>query len=261
MEESSTFNLIVYEVKEGVARIVLNRPPLNVMNTEMLVEIRRALEDANRREDVRVVIITGAGKAFSAGADVKDHLPEKVDAFIKAFNEVFLTIFNVDKPVIAAVNGYALGGGCELVIACDLAVASSNAQIGQPEIDVGVFPPVAAVLMPRMLGWMKTFELVAGGNTISGEEAARIGLVNKAVPPEKLEEEANNLASKFLGKSPIVLKLTKKALRTAAGVKEVSRLLTGPITDIYMNELMKTEDAVEGLKAFLEKRKPKWKGK
>lgn len=259
-QHAGGFSFISYEVRDGVAKITLNRPPLNVMTTEMILEIKNALTDAGKREDAKVVVITGSGRAFSAGADVKDHMPDKVEAFMKAFNDLFATILDLDKPVIAAVNGYALGGGCELAIACDLVVAASNAQIGQPEISVGVYPPVAVVLMPRLLGWFKAFELVMTGDSISGEEAARIGLVNKAVPPEKLEEEVGKLASKLLEKSPAVLKVAKKALRVAGGVEDAKKLLQS-VSDIYMNELMRTEDAVEGLKAFLEKRKPVWRGR
>jgi cyclohexa-1,5-dienecarbonyl-CoA hydratase len=256
----SPYKFIIYEVKDGVAWITLNRPPLNVMNTEMLLELADAFRRAGADGSTSVIAVTGAGRAFSAGADVADHMPDKVEAFIKAFNGVFYAMWEVDKPIVAVVNGHALGGGCELVIACDMAVASTQAQIGQPEIAVGVYPPVAVPLMPLLLGPSKAFELILTGERISGEEAARIGLVNKAVPPDKLMEAAGELIAKLKDKSPIVLQITKRALKRAIRLAELKAIME-VVTKIYMEELMKTEDAVEGLRAFLEKRKPVWKGR
>lgn len=254
------YKYLNYEVRDQVAWITLNRPPLNVMNTEMLLELADAFKNAGGDPAVVAIVVTGAGKAFSAGADVADHMPEKVERFIKAFNEVFYTMWEVDKPIVAAVNGHALGGGCELIIACDMAIASTEAQIGQPEVAVGVYPPIAIPVMPMLVGHMKASELILTGDRVSGAEAASMGLVNKAVPPDKLMEAVNELLAKLKDKSPVVLRITKKALKRAVQL-EALREMVEAVTKIYLEELMKTEDAVEGLKAFLEKRKPMWKGR
>jgi len=254
------FKNIVYERVDGVARVVLDRPPLNILNVEMLSELVMALENAMTDENVKVVVITGAGdRAFSAGVDIKDHFPDKIDTTLKLFHKVFLVLASGHKPTIAVVNGFALGGGCELAAACDMVIASEKAQFGQPEISVGAIPTVATVLLPRLIGRKRAFELIYTGDIISAEEAKQIGLVNKVVPAEKLEEATKELVNKLKNKSPVVLKLTRMALYQTLN-QDFKEALDN-VTRIYLDLLMRTEDAVEGLRAFLEKRSPQWKGK
>jgi len=257
---SLTFRNILYESTDGLARISINRPPLNILNVETLLELTMALERARNDASVAVVVITGVGdRAFCAGVDIKDHLPEKVGSTLSVFNKVFYTLESLDRPTIAVVNGLALGGGCELAIACDMIIASETAQFGQPEIKVGAIPPVAVALLPKLVGRRKALELVLTGDVITATEAKHIGLVNRVVPTERLEEATRELVAKLKVNSPIVLRLTRMALRQSQDLDFKNGL--EKVTDIYLNLLIRTEDAVEGLKAFLEKRKPQWKGK
>jgi len=254
------FKNILYDVVDGVAKISINRPPLNILNSETLFELTMALEKARGDPSVFLVLITGSGsRAFSAGVDIKDHLPDKVSSTLSVFNGVFYTLRSLGKPAIAVVNGVALGGGCELAMGCDMIVASETAQFGQPEITVGAIPPVAVVLLPKLIGPIKAFELILTGDVITAVEAKQIGLVNRVVPPEELDECVKEITGKLREKSPVVLKLTHMSLRQILDVdfrKELEE-----VTGMYLNLLMRTEDAVEGLKAFMEKRKPQWKGK
>lgn len=251
---------ILYETAEDVAKITINRPPLNVLNIEALTELNMALECARDDVNAKVIIIEGAGeKAFSAGLDIKDHFPERIETALNTFNRTFSLLMTADKPTIAMVQGLALGGGCELACGCDMIVASEKAQFGQPEINVGAIPSMATVLLPRLVGRKKAFELILTGEVIDAAEAKRIGLVNHVVPPEKLEEKIMDLASNLKEKSPVVTKLTRMALYQSIDLDFKKAVDT--VTGLYLNSLIKTEDAVEGLNAFLEKRKPQWKGK
>lgn len=251
---------VLYESADGVAKISINRPPLNILNAETLLELTMVLETARTDSSVSVVVITGVGdRAFSAGVDIRDHLPERVGSTLNVFNKVFYALQRLDKPTIAVVNGVALGGGCELAMGCDMVMASEKAKFGQPEIAVGAIPPIAVVLLPRLVGPAKAYELILTGDVITAAEAERIGLVNKVVPQEKLDEATKELTTKLKEKSPIVLKLTRMSLRQIIDADFKKDLES--VTDMYLNLLMRTEDAVEGLKAFLEKREPQWKGK
>jgi len=257
---SQRFNNIIYKVEDGVARIAINRPPLNVLNRETIQDIIAALENADIDKNVYMVVITGAGdRAFSAGVDVSAHLPNKINKTLDQFHKMFHLLADLRKPTIAVVNGFALGGGCELAIACDIVVASDKAQFGQPEIKVGAIATVAAALLPKLIGRKQALELIFTGDTINAAEAQKIGLVNKVVPPEKLADATNELINKLKEMSPIVLQLVRRAIYQGID-SDFKKALDG-ITEIYLKQLIRTKDAVEGLKAFLEKRKPEWKGK
>jgi cyclohexa-1,5-dienecarbonyl-CoA hydratase len=257
---TESFKNILYDSLNGVAKICINRAPLNILNSETLMELTVALEKARSDSSVFLIVISGAGdRAFSAGVDIRDHLPDKVSSTLAIFNKVFYTLRDLDKPTVAIVNGVALGGGCELAIGCDMIIASEKAQFGQPEITVGAIPPVAVVLLPKLVGPTKALELILTGDVITATEAQRIGLVNKVVSQEKLDESLKQLVDKLREKSPIVLNLTRMALKRILDVDFKKEL--EETTDLYLHLLMRTEDAVEGLKAFMEKRKPQWKGK
>lgn len=251
-----SYRFITVEQDEGRVTLTLNREPLNVLNIDMMREINQAL-DALKGKPVKLLLFKAVGKAFSAGVDVGEHLGDRAEEMIEVFHGMFRRLDTLPTLSIAQVQGAALGGGCELALYCDLVVASEKARFGQPEIQVGVFPPIAALLFPRIMGWKKAMELILSGATISAAEALALGLVNKVVPPENLEEEVEKYCRSFLSLSGVVLALTKKALYAGLGDDREKGLQA--IEAVYLGELMKTHDAEEGLKAFLEKRKPEWK--
>jgi cyclohexa-1,5-dienecarbonyl-CoA hydratase len=251
-----SYQHIQLEVKDAMGIITLNREPLNVLNIAMMKEINQAL-DSLKGAQIKLLLFKAAGKAFSAGVDVGEHLGDQVNEMIEVFHGIFRRMDALPAVSIASVQGAALGGGCELALYCDLVIASEKAKFGQPEIQVGVFPPIAALIFPRITSRKKALELVLSGEVIGAQEALALGMVNKVVAAETLEEELGKFCGKFLGLSGLVLALTKKAFNAglmdpaAQGLKEVEK--------VYLQELMKTKDAEEGLKAFLEKRKPIWK--
>jgi len=251
------FKHIQTELKDGVATLTLNRAPLNVFNIEMMEEINSYLEELKKEKSLKLLVIQAMGKAFSAGVDVGEHLGDLVYKMIEVFHKMFRLMDALKVPSIAVVNGSALGGGCELALYCDMVIATEKAKFGQPEIQVGVFPPIAALIFPRMIGRKKAMELILSGETISAQEALTLGLVNKVVPEVSFDQEVNSFIEKFKKLSGVVLKLTKEA--TLAGLNDDTDKGLKVIEKIYLDRLMKTNDALEGLKAFLEKRKPTWK--
>jgi cyclohexa-1,5-dienecarbonyl-CoA hydratase len=256
---AAEYNNIVVKKDKHIAKIILNRPPVNVLNIEMMKEINSALEGFQKDEQLKAVVIGAQGKMFSAGVDVSDHTEDKVKEMINVFHKIFENLNRIKAPTVALVNGAALGGGCEVATFCDLVIASEKAKFGQPEIKVGVFPPIASIMFPRIMGMKKAFEMILTGETIRAEEAKEIGLVNAVLPVDNFEKESEAIIDRLASLSSTVLQLTKKSLYEPLGSKyeDAVKIVEG----IYLDQLMKTEDANEGLKAFLEKREPVWKNK
>jgi cyclohexa-1,5-dienecarbonyl-CoA hydratase len=232
---------------------------LNIIDIPLIEEMHNALARVHVAGDLKVLVIDHQGKAFSAGVSIKDHTPDKVGEMIEKFHGMFRLLNSLAIPSLALVDGMALGGGCELAVSCDMVFASDRATFGQPEIKVGVFPPVAAVLFPHLIGRNRALELLLTGDVIEAAEARAIGLVNKVIPAQSFREKTDEFIGKLTSLSGPVLRLTKRAvdrglyLSVNEGISAVEQL--------YLGELMKTEDAREGLNAFLEKRKPIWKNK
>jgi enoyl-CoA hydratase len=248
--------------REGpVATVQLNRPSvLNALNGDLMNELTDALGELDRDVTVRCLIVTGNDRAFAAGADIREMSgATTVEMMERNWIAYWDRLKGVSKPIIAAVSGYALGGGCELAMACDLIVASETAQFGQPEINIGVMPGAGGTQrLTRALGKSKAMEMVLTGRNISAREAEARGLVTRVVPVEMYLEEAKNLAREISSKAPIAVRMAKDAINKAAEISlaeglEYERKL------FYM--LFATEDQDEGMLAFVEKRKPVWKGK
>ena len=242
---------------EHVARVVLANPPLNVLTIAMLKELAEAIEEAAAREKLRVLVIAAEGRTFSAGVDVEDHVDERVGPMIAAFHGVFRRLADVEPVTVAEVHAHALGGGCELAAFCDLVVASEQATFGQPEIQLGVFPPVTAAAFPYFVRGKKTLELMLTGERVDAQEAQRIGLVNQVWPDEDFAEEAASFVGRLAARSGVALRLAKKAYY--AGIDAPFSDALERAEEIYLHELMPTRDAVEGIAAFREKREPEWK--
>ncbi len=250
---------IEIEVKEGIGTITLNRPPVNVLNIAMMSEINDVLKSWLDDKDLKVVLFKAKGKCFSAGVDVGEHMGDMAPKMIEVFHGMFRLLDKFEIPTVASVFSSCLGGGCELAIFCDMVIAAENTKLGQPEIQVGVFPPIAAQIMPRIIGRKAAMELILSGRVISAQEALNMGLVNKVVKDDELEAETDKFISQFKKLSPIILRKTKRAI--ILGLMDNFEQSLNIIEEIYLDELMKTEDAEEGLKSFLEKRKPIWKNK
>jgi cyclohexa-1,5-dienecarbonyl-CoA hydratase len=255
---SNNYQHIKFRIDDRVARITFARPPVNIFNIAMMREINDALNQcAQRRELVAIVFDADAGcRAFSAGVAVGEHAEETIFQMLDSFHAIFRNLEQLARPTIAVVDGPALGGGCELVAACDIAIASTRARFGQPEIKLGVFPPVAALLLPQLIGDKRARQLILTGEIIEADEAARIGLVNYVVSGNELEEKTSELLSRFRNLSAAALELTRKAIDLSRARSLDSALKE--VESLYLNELMKTHDANEGINAFVEKRNPEW---
>ncbi len=254
-----SYKNISTQIDNGLGTITLNRPPVNILNIEMMNEINDTLKDWIEDRDLRVVLFNANGKCFSAGVDVAEHMGDLVPKMIESFHGMFRLMDRLGAVTVSSVYGSCLGGGCELAIFCDLVIADDTGKFGQPEIQVGVLPPIAAQIMPRIIGRKAAMDLILSGRIISAQEAMGMGLINKVVAKGDLPKETQEFIKPYLSLSAEVLRITKKTIK--AGLIDDFEPSLKIIEDIYLNELMKTADAHEGLKAFLEKRPPEWKNR
>jgi len=248
---------IAFDIKDKVATITLQREPLNVLNIEMMEEINSALESLGDGGQLKALVIKAVGKAFSAGVDVSEHTSEMVEKMIHTFHRMFRLLDCLECPTVSLVHGAALGGGCELACFCDMALAAEGVKFGQPEIKVGVFPPVAAAAFPQY-GFLKSmYELILVGDTIKAEQAKTMGLVNQVFPRDDFDKHCQDFLTRLTSNSAIILRLAKKAIRE--GMNKPFAEALDIAEKLYLDDMMGTKDAHEGLAAFMEKRAPKWR--
>lgn len=254
---------IILEKRENIAYITFNRPEvLNAISTQLLTDLRQAIDEIERDKDIRVVIITGAGRAFMAGADISQLAkmnPLEINEWNHRIIESFGALEKLKQPVIAAINGFALGGGLEAALCCDIRVAAENAKLGQPEVSLGIIPGGGGTpRLPRAVGRAKGMEMLLTGDMIDAQEAYRIGLVNKVVPEGEALKAAEEIAARILKRGPLATRLVKDSVMVGKDLP-----LDAAIEYAHKNLVLcfTSEDAKEGLSAFLEKRPPKWSGK
>ncbi|OGD14396.1 MAG: hypothetical protein A2V76_05325 [Candidatus Aminicenantes bacterium RBG_16_63_14] len=254
------YEILKMEVAEAVATVTISRPQaMNALNTRFFQEMDSLVAEIAGRADIKVVILTGDGKAFVAGADIAEMVSKTQDdarAFSKVGQRTFRSLELLEKPVIAAVNGFALGGGCELALACDVRIASSKAKFGQPEVNLGLIPGYAATQrLPRLVGLGNALWLLLSGEMVGAEDALRMGLVQKVVEPEVLLPVAVELAKTIAAKGPRAVRLVKRVVREGIlkDFESGCALESEEFGSLFDNE------GAEGMKAFLEKRKPEWK--
>jgi cyclohexa-1,5-dienecarbonyl-CoA hydratase len=256
---ASTLARLAVEVNGPVARIVLSNPPLNVIDVPMMEELAQSLREIEERPDVIAVVLSGEGKAFSAGVDVSAHTPDKVEEMLTKFHAVVRALVASRKVTIAAVHGHCLGGGAELAMVCDVVYTTASAQWGFPEIKLGCYPPVACTALAALIGQKRAVELILTGRTIDGSEAVAIGLANRAVSDSELDGAVDGILHDLQKLSPAALGVAKKAFYAWDAMHFDKGLARAE--KIYFEDLMKTADAHEGIQAFMEKRQPNWVGK
>jgi cyclohexa-1,5-dienecarbonyl-CoA hydratase len=244
------------DIAGAVARIVLRHGPLNVIDVAMMQELAETLAEIEVRDDISVIVLGSEREPFSVGVDVAAHTADNVEEMLVKFHGVIRALIATRKVTIAAVQGYCLGGGAELAMVCDMVYTADSAQWGFPEIKLGCYPPVACAALAALVGQKRAAELILTGRTISGTEAAEIGLANHAVAEEQLQAAVDGTVKEVLGISPSSLAITKKAIYAWDAAHFDKGLARAE--KIYLEELMKTADTQEGVRAFIEKREPKW---
>lgn len=244
------------EYEGGVATLTLNRPPLNLLNIEMMEQVNGALLELRTRQDLKVLVLRGVGRAFSAGIDVEEHTRDKVTRLVQVFHRIFETIRLLDIIAVAAVDGIAFGGGFELAIGCNLIVASQSARFRLPEITVGVFPPIACIVLPRAGPRRKAMEWILTGDEIPVDDLRLFGLVNRIFPDKQFDAKLAEFVGQLTSKSGPVLQLAKRAQAESYYAAYEEALYKAE--NLYLRELMALTDPHEGMAAYREKREPKW---
>ena len=225
-----------FEKSDAVARITLDRPKFNMMNIEMMDELNGLFETLMQDDDLKCIVLYAEGKHFCTGVEVADHKPDKVDDMMAVFNRIFELTEQIEVPIIAAVQGYCLGGGMELAIACDVIVAAKGAQFGQPEIKVGFFPPYAAMRLPQLVGPARAIEICTTGKFYSAEEAQLMGMVGYVAEDDRLGETTDKIVKEIQTSSALIIRLNKRAVRQHLGLA-FKPALAG-VSDLFLNTLM-----------------------
>lgn len=257
---NATKTSLAFDFDGRVARVTLAAPKANILDRAMIAGLGAALEDLAPRRDLAAIVLSAEGSHFSFGASVEEHLPGQIGETLPVLHALLRQLVELPAPTIAAVRGHCLGGGFELVLACDLILAEETARLGSPEIKLGVFPPATAALLPVRIGASRASELVLTGASWTGKAAAEFGLVARTAPEGELESQlAQWLESDFLPRSPAVLRHAARATR-----RPLHQALSEDLPELerlYLAELMREPDATEGIRAFLEKREPRWSQK
>lgn len=255
----SKLTRVSLEIEDAVARVTLRNPPLNVIDIPMMDEIAQVLAQIESQSQVTSVVVSGEGKAFSAGVDIAAHTPDKIEQMLAKFHAVIRALVAIRKVTVSAVHGLCLGGGAELAMICDLVYTSDDAEWGFPEIKLGCFPPVACTALAALVGQKKAAELILTGRSVTGREAAEVGLATRSVPDNLLSSAVQACIGQLLRLSPSALSVAKKASYAWDSMHFDKGLARAE--KVYFEDLMKSEDAHEGIRAFLEKRPPKWTGR
>jgi len=253
------FEFVKMRVDNSVARMTLDRPEHNLLNEAMLREVADGIMFAGESDSVKLIVLDSACKVFCGGIDIGEYTSQRVFQMLDAFHEAFAAMLEVGKPVICVVNGPAIGGGAELAAFGDLVIATPKARFAQPEITIGVFPPLASTILPFLVGPKTALEIILTGEPVTAERALELGLVTRLVPEEQLEQAVEELVARIAAHSGPVLTMAKRAILGGMGLSLRDGLKQS--MNIFLNELYKLEDSQEGLRALVEKRKPNWKNR
>lgn len=255
----SQFEFTKFRIEQSAARITLDRPDHNLLNEAMLREIADGILFAGDAPEAKLVVLDSACKVFSGGIDIGEYTSQRVFQMLEAFHAAFSAMLETGKPVICVVNGPAIGGGAELAAFGDLVIATPKARFAQPEITIGVFPPLASTILPFLVGPKTALEIILTGEPVTAERALELGMINRLVPEAQLEKTVEDLVTRISAQSAPVLSMAKKAILGGMGLSLREGLKQS--MDIFLNQLYRLEDSQEGLRALVEKRKPNWKNR